>query len=560
MKAGKVLAVIAALLCLAHRPAAARGSGGAVPGPAAGQQMTEDQLRQGLAQLKSHLEKRGEDEQFVTLFINDIQKAFSDPDANGYIPVTRQVFDAFIKYEVAWASKTRDSKNPNISPEQLQREVQRAEALKKEFQAEAHNMSPAFYAAFQAAVKAVKQARSGQAAAGLFGGQTDDSFSHVDAGGAALEQGDAAAAAAQASQAVAEDPGNSEAYSLQAAADYAQGDMAAAAQAASTALQLDPTNPQAQAVLSLTDSQAPVAAGALADAASVAGGLSGEIAAPAAADGDAVAASGAVGVLSPSAGGAAPAVQGSMPAPVLVLSAAGAPNAVQSADLTRQAATAIRLGDPLNAMGLLNRAVALDPTNTQALNLRAIAEAHDRDYSAALQDINRSLMIAPHRSASLDTKSKISNRAKDYAGALAAADEALRIDSRDAHAWFNRAHALAGQGDRAGMLEALRQAALLDPSYERSLQEALKQSPSEALTLLFPDRQGLLAAASRQAATRRRSSPFARFLRHSGIMPVLREFGARDAFGALGVLAVLLFLLWRRKDADAAPAEPWSPG
>jgi tetratricopeptide (TPR) repeat protein len=219
---------------------------------------------------------------------------------------------------------------------------------------------------------------------------------------------------------------------------------------------------------------------------------------------------------------------------------------------------AIRLGDPLNAMGPLNQAIALNPMNTQALNLRAIAEAHDHQYPAALQDISRSLMISPHSGATLDTKAKISNRAKDYAGALAAANEALRIDSRDAHAYFNRAHALAGQGDRAGMLEALRQAALLDPSYGHYLQDALKSAPSADLALLFPDRAGLLAAASRQAAIHRRRSFFTRLLQRSGIMPVLGEVGALGALGALGVfLLVLLFLLSRHKDADIKPAETW---
>ena len=559
---GKTLPILISAICLAFRPApglgapaggSGRGAGGVVAtGPMANQELTEDQLQQGLAQLKKHLLERGEEGQFVDLFINDIQKAFADPDENGRIPVTRKVFDAFIKYEVAWASKTRDSKNPSVSNDQLQREVTRAGALKKEFQAEAHALSPAFYAAFQTAVRDVKQARAGQAAAGLFTGQTDDSYSHVDTGATALQQGDAAAAAVQAAQAVAEDPGNSEAYSLQAAADYAQGDESGAAQAASTALQLDPGNQQAQAVLALSGSQAPSDPAALADAASVAGGLSGAVATAGTANADnAVAAGGAIGGAFPNAGAAAAPV-------VLTLPSAGAPKAVQSADLTRQAQVAVRLGDPLNAIGQLNQAIALNPMNTQALNLRAIAEAHDHRYSDALRDINRSLMIAPHSSASLDTKSKISNRAKDYAGALAAASEALRIDPRDAHAYFNRAQAMASLGDRAGMLEALRQAARRDPSYERCLQEALKLPPSADLTLLFPDRDGLQAAAARQAAMRRHASPWTRWLRRSGIAPITRELGALSALAAVGVfLLILLWLVSRPKDADVAAAQPW---
>jgi tetratricopeptide (TPR) repeat protein len=222
---------------------------------------------------------------------------------------------------------------------------------------------------------------------------------------------------------------------------------------------------------------------------------------------------------------------------------------------------AVRLGDPLNAIGQLNQAIALNPMNTQALNLRAIAEAHNHDYSAALQDINRSVMIAPRNRTTLDAKSSISNRAKDFTGALAAAREALRIDPRDAHAYLNRAHALAGQGDRAGMIEALRQAALLDPSYAHYLHDALKLPPSADLTSLFPDRETLQAAAERQAAAHRRSSPFAQFLRRSGIRALLNEFGALRALASVGILLLLLmFLLSRHKDADVPAEQPWHFG
>jgi tetratricopeptide (TPR) repeat protein len=561
---GKIFPILASALGLAFLPTpgrAAPAGDGSMPasGQLANQELTDDQLQQGLAQLKNHLLKRGEDEQYINIFINDIQKSFADPDGNGVIPVTRQVFDTFIKYEVAWARKTRDSKNPDISSDQLQREAQKAASLKKELQTEAHKTSPAFYKAFQAAARDVRQANGGQTSAGLFTGQTDDSYSNVDAGAADLEQGDSTDAADQAAQAIAADPDNAEAYALQAAADYAQGDYTDAAQAANMALQLDPNNQQAQAVLALSSNQAPSNPGTLAAAAAVAGNLSGDAAAisPTNADNLAVVSAGPA----PSAGAPTPAlVTGPAPAnPVsLTLPAASAPNAVQSADLTKQALVAVRLGDPLNAIGQLNQAIALNPANTQALNLRAIAEAHDHQYAAALQDVNRSLMIAPHNSATLDTKSKILNRSKDYAGALAAAREALRIDPRDAHAYFNQAHSLAGQGNRAGMIDALRQASLRDPSYGRTLQSALKQSPSADLTSLFPDRQGLQAAAERQAAARRHSSPWKKFLRRSGIQSILDEFGALSALGATGaLLAILLFLVSRPKDADVPAGQPW---
>jgi tetratricopeptide (TPR) repeat protein len=524
-----------------------------VPGSMAGQELTEDQLQQGLSQLKTHLLRRGEEQQYVNLFIGDINKVSADADSSGLVPVTRQVFDSFIKYEVAWASKVRDSVNPGFPSDQLRHETDRADALKKVFQSEARSASPTFYAVFQGAVNDVKLARGGLAATSMFGGQSDNSYSNVDAGQAALQAGDTTTATADAAAAISADPDNSEAYSLQAAAAYAQGDAAGAAQAAGTALQLDPNNQQAQAVLALSATQASGGAGELAAAA--AAGVADGSATDAASKTDGIV---AVRVaLGGPAAGAGPAGPAPVQSAALTLTPTGAQRALQSADITRQAQIAVRLGDPLNAVGQLNQAIALNPMNTQALNLRAIALAHDHQYSAALQDINRSLMVAPHNVATLDTKSRISNRAKDFAGALSAASEALRIDPKDAAAYFNRAQAQAGRGDRAGMLEALRQAAQLDPSYDRFLQAALKMAPSDDLTSLFPDRETLQAAAERLAAAHRRRSPWAQFLRRSGIQSVLDEFGALSALGAVGIfLLALLYLLSRPKHADVPPDQP----
>jgi tetratricopeptide (TPR) repeat protein len=559
----RIIPILVSVICLAYRPAASQGApsgnNGTTATPTADQNMTYEQFQQGLSKVKYELLKSGEDEKSVDLFLDDIRKGLPEEDDNGLVPITKPVFDIFRKYEKVWSRKIRDSQNPALR----QFDAKDAALLKKELKAQA---SPTFYAAVQAAARDVKQTHPGQSSASIFTNPPDPADSDVTAGLAALANGDAQGAKDQADQAVAEDPDDADGYALQAAADYAQGDYAGAAAAAAQALQLDPNNQQAQAVLALSSSQlSGTTPGTLAaDASSVAGGLAGNITAadPANADNLAVVGASAGAPQSVDTAATVPAAGTVAASPVsLTLPAAGAPNAVQSADLTRQALVAVRMGDPLNAIGQLNRAIALNPQNTQALNLRAIAEAHDKQYPAAIQDINRSLMLAPHNGATLDTKSKILNRAKDYVGALAAANEALRIDARDAHAYLNRAHAFAGQGDRAGMIDALKQAAQLDPSYGRPLQTALKMSPSADLTSLFPDRAGLQAAAERQASAHHKSSPLSRWLRHMGIRPVLNELGALSALGATGIfLLILIYLVSRPKDADVPAEQPWHFG
>lgn len=73
----------------------------------------------------------------------------------------------------------------------------------------------------------------------------------------------------------------------------------------------------------------------------------------------------------------------------------------------------------------------------------------------------------------LNAKATAQNKLRDFKGALATANEALDIDPDNAAAHANRAFALGGLGDRAGMIAALRRAAALDPRFEAALKAAL---------------------------------------------------------------------------------------
>ena len=471
-------ALFALLACLLALPAAAKPAAAPAGRPAenGNEPVDEQQYRQGLEQLRGYLEKRDEDPVFVARFIDDLETRFQGPDGKR-VPVTRDAFAAFLKYEAAWARKTRDAKNPNVSPDQLAHEKRLADELRQRFNRYAQSESPRFYAAFRAAVHDVRVQRGGGqpyqgSSTVFFSDQIDDSYTKIDAADEALDRGDARRAKELASEALAESPGNSDAFVMRAGADYAQGDMSAAAQDAQAALQLDPASQQAQAIMSLSG-QLPVAGpSALADAKAVgddiAAGATG--AAPARpADDSAPADDGAdqPTAASPRAFGASPTLVAMTAASAAPLSAAApyspplsspasatpALGVRLSSDLTAQAARQARL-DPRGAVTQLDHAIALNPRNVQAL----------------------------------DWRSYISNRDGDYRDGLAASARALELEPRDARAYYNRAFSLAGEGEKAGAVDALRSAASLDPAYQPALDQALQLAQTGDMAILFRDR------------------------------------------------------------------------
>lgn len=382
----------------------------ALASAAVDENLTLPEYRKGLKELHGYFVKRGEDPTVADRYIADLETAF--PIALGErVPVTKTVFDSFLKYQAAWTRKTRDSKNPAVTPEERGHEVARAGELKAAFKANAETSSPRFYQAFQAAVKDVRSLKHGYtgASAVFFSDQVDEAYTHVDAGDEALEKGDTAKALKEAADALAINPGNADALVLRAGALYETRDMAAAVADARAALILDPVNRQAQAILSLTQSN-PAAAQTLADANK---------------DAQAVGDDGRV-------------------------SATPGVGRMLSEDLSVRALDT-ETSDPKGTLGRLGQAMALDPKNASASGWYAT----------------------------------LANRAGDYSAALGSTERGLKNDPNDALAYFNKAYALAGTGDKEGMVDALRQAARIDPTYRTEADRAAALDTHQALDTLF---------------------------------------------------------------------------
>ncbi len=405
--------------------------------PERDQLLTVPEYKNGLKELRLHFVKRDEDPAVADQYIRSLENAF--PAGLGQpVPVTRGVFDAFLKYQAAWTRKTRDRKNPNVSVEELNKEIERAEELKEAFRREAAAKSPRFYAAFQSAVREVRALRrtDGKSYQGnssvFFSDQIDPSYSHVDAGDEALEKGDAKEAIRRANMALEVNPANADALVLRAAAQYERGETQAAVADAQAALLLDPANRAAKAVLSLTDSPA-AARAAVADAAAGGANLVGR--------------------------------WRTLPSDVGV---------------TADAREARRALSAPSATPTVERVLAAQ------LSMRAVDMAA-KDPRASLRQLDQAMALDPVNDLARDWHSTIANRNGDYAAALASARRAVDDDPHEALSYFNKAWALGGSGDKKGMLEALEQAAKLDSAYAPALRQARELGEAELVENLFAD-------------------------------------------------------------------------
>lgn len=397
------------------------------------EELTAAEYHEGLKTLHGYLEKRGLSPEAAGRFIYVMANSLPASSDGRKVAVTRDVFSAFLRYEAAWARKTRDGKNAKVSPEQVAREAARAVVLKERFRVMAAESSPVFYRVFQAAVQDVRRARrrDGAAYAGssavFFGDQVDNSYSHVDAGDVALENGDAAGAIVEADKALAENPANADAFVLKAGAEYDRGEHEAAVADAQSALLLDPGNRQAKAILSLTGKDR-----------------------------------GRAALTNAAAGGASLATDGARRG----LGVLGEPVGDEHAGA---------VASPTPAVGALL---------SREFTSRAV-DAADADARASIDQLDRAVSLNPGNASARSWRSAILNRIGDYSSALKSAQQSLDADPRDGAAYFQKAHALAGEKDKAGTLAALSEAARVDPSYQPLLDSAKQLPGPEDMEILF---------------------------------------------------------------------------
>jgi tetratricopeptide (TPR) repeat protein len=309
-----------------------------------------------------------------------------------------------------------------------------------------------------------------------------------------------------------------------AGAAFHAGDYAAAERAAALALQADPNNREARALYEFSKGRAPKV-----NLPSSFGELSSNPSPGETASGGAApAGAGFVGAPPPSGMTAEQVAAAARQA-----AAAGPDAAIRSGQYTKDAANAMRVHDYPTAYQIASQAVALNPSNAQALNYRAMSLSHMQRYSDAVQDASAALSLAPGNGTALLTRSWAFGKQGKYNEALKDVQAASSSELSNSFLYQDKALALAGLGDRAGTIEALRKAAELDPRWTNRLERAVQMPQDADLTLLFDD-GGAPAPAPAPASRPRR---FAR-------LAVLSATGG--LLVALGILHIVS-ASWREK-------------
>ncbi len=137
--------------------------------------------------------------------------------------------------------------------------------------------------------------------------------------------------------------------------------------------------------------------------------------------------------------------------------------------LIRQAAEAERGGDVRQAIDLLHKALAADPTQVQAhvnlLSLYGRAGKHDD----ALKHFNEAVKLAPNRADAYYDLGVLEFAARRIPAARKAFERALAINPQYAEAHNNLAFCLEMSGDRRGAEHHFREAVRLQPDYPLAL-------------------------------------------------------------------------------------------
>ncbi len=213
--------------------------------------------------------------------------------------------------------------------------------------------------------------------------------------------------------------------------------------------------------------------------------------------------------------------------------------AEQSARLTAEGEGRRRVGDSKGALGALDKAIQINPSDAKARHVRTEILLRQGDYAGAEKEATEVLKLVAGHPGALNMRALARSRQGDYAAALEDAKAALAAKADSAMGFYNLAYALAGMGRRAEAVAALEKAAAVDSAFSATLRR-LQALPEDAdASLVFAAEEGgARPAESAAAAEPKRAS--------RGLL-----FGLAAVGGGLAATALFLGLR-RREDAPAA--------
>ncbi len=153
----------------------------------------------------------------------------------------------------------------------------------------------------------------------------------------------------------------------------------------------------------------------------------------------------------------------------------------------QEAEALVRDSEWHKALGVLDAALAAGLPDPRAYELRAEVLVRLGRYGQAVADAQRAAELLPGKEAwnARRLKSIAENGVNEYLTMLKEADAALRRNPADAKAFYRKAWALAGVGDKPAARENLRLAAGADSSFEGSYFEACALPEEADLVKVF---------------------------------------------------------------------------
>ena len=283
---------------------------------------------------------------------------------------------------------------------------------------------------------------------------------HLLQGQLALSSGDNKAALKDAKAAAKMEPQNPSAQTLLAEAAFKTGDYPQAASAAQEILQKNPKDKVAMAIYGLSEGRNPRV--------------------------DETSNSSAQNTSSPplSNGSVAAQASGGINSNLSSKNLSGSSSS-PATPLGLDAHLAFQMGNYRDALAGADRALKENPADFSADILAAQSYAGMGDYGSALKRVQAGLKTSPNNSKLLNLRSQLLSRQGHYHLGLAASDIVLEGNPQNAEGYYSRAMALAGLGDKKGVVESLKEAAKLDLKYQRLAEKAASLPLNSDLRLLF---------------------------------------------------------------------------
>lgn len=122
-------------------------------------------------------------------------------------------------------------------------------------------------------------------------------------------------------------------------------------------------------------------------------------------------------------------------------------------------------GNMQQALGEVNKLLALEPKNEEGLYLRAFIYLNTNEKQKALADYGKVLQIDPTHEGALTNRALINMELENYDAALADLNKRVEMDSKNWQALFDRAYCKGLKGDNAGAIADFKKVIALNPDY-----------------------------------------------------------------------------------------------